>query len=76
MSALPWVASAITRATAATPKLVSGPTPAIKASARALAGSPSSLDTPPKSHSVMPATLTPWARATSACENSCASRQT
>src|SRR5207245_6055887 len=75
-SGLAWVASATPKASAATTKLVNGPTPAISASERALVGSPSSLDTPPKSHSVMPSTFTPWLRATSAWENSCANKQT
>src|SRR2546430_254690 len=38
----------------------------MSASSRALLGSVSSRETPPKSHSVMPATLTPVRRATSA----------
>src|ERR1700687_5785742 len=53
------------KASSATARLVSGPTPAITASAPALLGSPSSLETPPKSHSVIPPTLTPLRRATS-----------
>ena len=46
------------------------------ASDRAAVGSPSSWDTPPNSHSVIPLTLTPWLRATRECESSWASRHT
>ncbi len=71
---VPGITTAMPMAMPATTKLVSGPTPAMRASERALAGSPSSCETPPKSHSVMPATLTPLRRATIACESSCARR--
>ncbi|GAA0229872.1 hypothetical protein GCM10009527_027930 [Actinomadura nitritigenes] len=52
--------------------LVAGPTAAMRRSARAVGGSPSSSATPPSIHSVTESTRTPWRRATSAWANSCA----
>ena len=51
---------------------VSGPTAVINSSARGEPGSPRMWATPPKMNSVMPATGTPFARPTRACDSSCA----
>ena len=51
-------------------KLVSGPTTVISSSARGERGSPRMWATPPKMNRVMPATATPFARPTSACDSS------
>ncbi len=56
--------------------LVPGPTAAIVKSAPGVWASPSSWATPPKSHSVTERTPTPWRRAITACEPSCASSDT
>ena len=53
-------------------KLVSGPTTVISSSARGERGSPRMCAMPPKMNSVIPATGTPFARPTRACDSSCA----
>ena len=65
-------ATAVARAaTPATRKLVSGPTIAIRNSTPGKRGSSSSWETPPKTCSVMPDTVSPERRATIACDSSC-----
>ena len=61
-----------TSASAPMTRLVSGPTTVISSSARGERGSPRMWATPPKMNRVMPATGTPFARPTSACDSSCA----
>jgi hypothetical protein len=74
---VPW-AGCTTTATpqkiAARTKEVSGPTTAIRKSAPGLNASPSSSDTPPKSHRVMRRTPIPSLFATTECDASCARR--
>ena len=55
--------------------LVAGPAIAISASSRGVRDSLSMVVTPPKMKSVIPSTLSPKRRATSACDSSCASTE-
>ena len=56
-------------------RLTTGPDPAMRSSCPGVGASPSSLATPPSSHSVMPATRTPARWAKTACASSCASSE-
>ncbi|CAB4620057.1 unannotated protein [freshwater metagenome] len=56
---------------AANPMLASGPASEMRNSASAVGASSPNCDTPPNSHNVMLSAVTPYRRATRACDNSC-----